>query len=563
MDDDGEQIFRCSVADTGIGIAEDKLETIFSSFCQADASTTRKFGGTGLGLSIVKQLCEHMGGEVSVTSTVGVGSCFSFCVNLEPAEVPRSQLPDIDIKDTKVLIIENNPISGEVLQGQLNCWGAKAELVKDVYIAEKFFFSTTSNSEELPFKILFIDNDVRDALEFAQSLRADQRYKELRLVIMTSIGNIGDATYYRSIGFEAYFTKPVTHGDLYSVLKVLIAGGEVLDRAVPLAQRYYLKELQSGESRSKPLGRRTWREGRRILLVEDNLINQELLISILREYDQSCVVANNGVEALDLLRKSSIDEPFDFVLMDCQMPEMDGYETTKKIRSGVVGDRYSRVPVVALTANTLQRDKEKCLSVGMDAHLSKPINIDQLVQTLKEFLGESDTPLEAPRERAGEMPVSTHPVDGSQDGNLSGDRKDNTEIEQALVVDSANDAVRSELITSDLLNVKRALALMSGQDSLYHRLLGMFIEDCGQWVEQLHRGAAESDFDVVKANAHRIKGTAANLGAMSLSDISKRIESAIKAVDSPSADDISVLMTEFDRIHQSTMDEIAGYRDSV
>ena len=358
---------KMSVTDTGIGIPEDKIATLFDSFSQVDASTTRKYGGTGLGLAIVKKLCELMDGEVQVSSELGKGSVFEIDIGVEISPDAKSVKPAIVLEDKKALIVDASKISTEVLQRQLESWG--------MYVTHVGTSEEALSLMDESFDIAFIDKDIKELSAEALALKCknDNNFSQIKLVIMTSVSDRRDINLYIEHGYDAYFPKPATTSDIFDALHVLA------ENAVTLQNKEGINALQEEHEVYR------WPENVRILLVDDNKVNQLVANGLLEEFDLEADVANNGAEALEALKNAG-DNPYDIVLMDCQMPVMDGYEASTKIKSGEVGEENVKIPIVAMTANAMEGDKEKCFAAGMDDYIAKPINPDILEKKLKKYL---------------------------------------------------------------------------------------------------------------------------------------------------------------------------------
>ena len=388
---------HCSVEDTGIGIPDDKQHALFDSFTQVDTSTTREYGGTGLGLAISKKLCEIMGGGISVSSTLGKGSRFDFNILLNASEHAKLVQPTVDLKGVEMLVVDDNATNREVLSGQLKLWGA---IVQEADGGENALKLMEAQLMKNTFKVAFLDMQMpsMSGATLGQAIRRDKRFNGTRLIMMTSMGSSGDAQYFANLGFDAYFPKPTTTSDLFDSLAVVIAGGEVLEQATPLVTHHYLQSLdhsevdkishtqQEGADNDDAESEKTWPKGTRILLVEDNQINQIVAQGTLEGMGLSADVAANGREALDALKLAPDSSPYNVVLMDCQMPEMDGYEASRQIRNGKAGNQYKELTIIAMTANAMKGDKEKCLLAGMDDYLSKPIDASLLEEKLREWL---------------------------------------------------------------------------------------------------------------------------------------------------------------------------------
>jgi len=379
-------IFTCAIKDSGIGIPLDKQATLFDLFTQVDASTTRHFGGTGLGLSIAKKLCELMDGSISVFSKPGAGSSFEFSVLLQVSVNAIQVLPKKDLSNLRLLVVDDNATNREVMTTQLESWGAQvteAESGEAALALLKAF-----HKQQVPlFDVAFLDMQMpgMDGAQLAQKIKQDSRFSDLKMVMMTSTFNEGgEAEYFSSLGFSAYFSKPVTSADLFDALTVVAVGGEVLNQAQPLVTHNYLQTL------SKQAQPDVQSSLRKILLVEDNLINQEVALSVLEDLGYNKVeVADNGKIAIQMLEENSAD-PFSLVLMDCQMPVLDGYQASEKIRQGAAGDAMVNIPIIAMTANAMKEDKAKCLQAGMSDYLSKPIDPDHLNSKIQHWLHDGE-----------------------------------------------------------------------------------------------------------------------------------------------------------------------------
>ncbi len=395
--------FHCLVTDTGIGIPESKRNNLFESFTQVDASTTREYGGTGLGLAISKKLCELMGGGISVLSTPKSGSSFEFNILLNASKHAQLVKPSVELKGVEMLVVDDNATNREVLSGQLKLWGAHVQEADggDAALAlmEKQLMNNT-------FKVAFLDMQMpnMDGATLGKIIRNDKRFRGTRLIMMTSMGSHGDASYFAKLGFDAYFPKPITTSDLFDSLAVVMTGGKVLGQATPLVTHDYLQSLDSGKSEAyqgsnndtvtmQPMDNEAdgiWPVGTRILMVEDNQINQVVALGILESIGLTADVAANGIEALEALKMAPDNKPYTLILMDCQMPEMDGYEATRQIRSGKAYARNKDIPIVAMTANAMKGDKEQCLLAGMSDYLSKPIDVLLLEEKLHQWLDNSN-----------------------------------------------------------------------------------------------------------------------------------------------------------------------------
>ena len=346
LETDRDAVIRFSVKDTGIGIPADKQEILFQKFTQADASTTRKYGGTGLGLAISKQLVEMMGGEVDVKSEEGHGSEFWFAVRLakQPAQESTEMLLT-DIRGVHTLVVDDNATNREVLVAQLQSWGVRTEDVQDGFAALKALYLAKDAGD--PFQIAILDMQMpgMDGAAVGRAVKADETLKSVQLVLLSSLGQRGEARQMEEVGFSAYLTKPARQSELFDCLSAVLAGTAPARQARPIVTRHTIREMSRGA---------------RILLVEDNTTNQDVALGMLEKLGLRADAVANGTEAVHALETL----PYDLVLMDVQMPEMDGLEATQHIRDPQSMVRNHQVPIIAMTAHAMQGDREKCLKSG-------------------------------------------------------------------------------------------------------------------------------------------------------------------------------------------------------
>ncbi len=369
-------LVRFSIEDTGIGIAPDPLARVFERFTQADASTTRKYGGTGLGLSISKQLVELMGGAVGVSSRVGEGSTFWFDLPLAvDADTPPATSPE-DLIDVRVLIVDDNAVNRRVLREQVHGWKMRHGEVASG--AEALAALHEANQAGDPYRMAILDHQMpeMDGIMLAHAIRADLGLRDLILVLLTSSGLKREAHGAADAGFFAYLTKPVRPALLLDTLITARAQRASKGASSRVVRRNVTTTAVSAESLT-PL---PW-AGARVLIVEDNLVNQKVVIGLLKKLACRFDVAASGAEALVKISELS----YDLVFMDCEMPEMDGYEATRRIRSGEGTGHH--LPIVAMTAHALAGDREKCLDAGMDDYVTKPLHVAALSKALETWAG--------------------------------------------------------------------------------------------------------------------------------------------------------------------------------
>ena len=380
---DRDVTVRFSVTDTGIGIPEDQEHFLFKSFTQADASITRKYGGTGLGLAISKQLAELMGGRMGAESKEGEGSTFWFTLVL--GKQPEDRKPEVvipeDIRGQRILIVDDHATNRLVLRELLRSWDCRFEEAENGEQALERLREALAETD--PFRIALVDMQmpVMDGATLGERIKGDPRLNPTRLVMLTSAGKRGDASRLKAIGFSAYLNKPVKKSHLYDCLVTVlgIPATPSKERATPIITRYGLEEAKKKRVR--------------ILVAEDNVVNQKVALRILQKLGYRADAVADGREAVVALETI----PYDLVLMDVQMPQMDGFEATGVIRDPASRVRNHRIPVIAMTAHAMKGDREKCLEAGMDDYVSKPVTALALNEILEKYLpGETVATVPAP-----------------------------------------------------------------------------------------------------------------------------------------------------------------------
>ncbi len=380
-------VLFAGVSDTGIGIPHSKQNSLFESFSQVDSSTTRLYGGTGLGLAICKQLCELMDGSISVQSELGTGSSFEFTASLKKGTRIMLDVPKIDLHNKYMLVVDDNKTNLLVVSELLESWGAQVTEASGGREA----LSIMNNHPPFDAIILDMQMPFMDGAQLGEQIRQSQMWDKVALIMMTSKSERGEAKRFADMGFAAYLTKPVVPEDLHDALMIAINGGDVLQQADPLITHHHLKTLRSIEADKQPVEDALDEpeySSARLLLVEDNLINQEVALSILQQIGYRADVVENGQLALEAMVKAGNQDHYHAILMDCQMPVMDGYECTRQIRNGKHNIHDANVPIIAMTANALKGDKEKCLDCGMSDYLAKPIDMLALKEKLRHWLGD-------------------------------------------------------------------------------------------------------------------------------------------------------------------------------
>ena len=374
-----------AVTDTGIGIVPEAQTRLFKPFSQADTSTTRKFGGTGLGLAICKQLVEQMGGQIAVASVLGQGSTFRFMVELTPQPARAPTIPPREpLHGRRLCIVDDNATNRRILEQHALHWGLQSASAADGYEALALMRDAAARSE--PFGVAIIDCQMprMDGFELGQAIRADPLLAPTRLVLLTSIGLRGQSEKAKRAGINANLPKPVHRSHLYECLSRIVERPAISADAMDsdftspkegVVTRHGIKEATGASSA-------------RILMAEDNSVNQKVAVCMLEKLGYRVDVVANGLEAVEAIARIR----YALVLMDCQMPELDGWEATARIRKREKEHGSERLPIIAVTANAMSGDREKCLNAGMDDYLAKPVKLDQLKALLVRWIPVRSTP---------------------------------------------------------------------------------------------------------------------------------------------------------------------------
>ncbi len=478
---DIDTVVRFAVRDTGIGISQEQQKKLFQKFSQADASTTRRHGGTGLGLAISKQLVELMDGEIGVTSEPGTGSEFWFTVRLGKQTQPeRLSTSEADLRGVRALVVDDNETNREVLLAHLKSWGVRAQATPDGPTALEAMMRAEQSGD--PFRAALLDMQMpgMDGADLAQAIQANDRLRETRLMLLTSLDQLADADSPQSLGFSACLTKPVRQTELFLCLSAMLADSPASASESVLFTPAAVIALR--------------RRGSRILLAEDNPVNQEVALGVLRKLGIRVDAVANGFEALEALKT----QPYDLVLMDMQMPKMDGLEATRIIRQSSSGVLNHEIPVIAMTANAMRGDRERCIEAGMNGYVSKPVSPQALVEALNSWLPKEVNKIAAV---ADDLPATD------------------------TAIASAAQTQRP------LFDRAGMLARLMGDKEIATIVLGRFLEAMPGQFESLRTSLQSGDAAAAEIQAHSIKGAAANVGGERLQSVAFAVEEAAREGD--------------------------------
>lgn len=481
---------RFSVMDTGIGINANKQSLIFNPFFQADYSTTRKHGGTGLGLSIASQLVRMMGGKIEIESPLvssrhtkppsgaGPGSAFHFTLTLAMSRHSKQErfvsAAIRHLHGLSILVVDDHETTLHVLDDMLKSWGMKPVLAQSGRQALSFLSRMKGHSLPFPFALIDAEMPETGGFEVAGWIHEAPEFKETKVMMMHALGEPNDLTRFGKLGIFENLVKPVKHSALLKALATRLNKG---DTGFPEQSPAELKPESGKEVR--------------ILLVEDNPVNQKVVAGILKKKKHTLVTVYNGKEALEVLEKKS----FDIVLMDIQLPEMDGFEATKRIRENEE-KTGGHLPVIALTAHAMKGDRERCVEAGMDGYLTKPLKPENLYEILDQWASNKDVPLHGFASPAGPHP----PVDAREQ-------------------------------KPEAVNWASGLKHVGGDENLLKQVFKVFMEDAPLRMERMKEALRAKEAKTIECECHTLKGGAITVGADSLSEAAYQLELAAKEPD--------------------------------
>jgi len=484
---------RFAISDTGIGIPPEKQGSVFQAFEQADQSTTRVYGGTGLGLAIVSRLVDLMGGEISVDSQVGRGSTFHFSIRLRraaAAEHTALSVPD-DWKDLRALVVDDNATNRKIYVEILKSWGVTASAVESGAAALDILQEVASRGAAFDFLLLDAQMPGMDGLETAAEVKLDTRFNRMGVLLLSSSGRVVQPEQFESLGLDACLVKPVKRSELFNAM--LEAHGRRHAGVAPA-----LRSTGRGESAvdempaCRPL---------LILLAEDNPVNQRVARGILEKRGHQVVVVSNGREAVE----AATLQQFDLVLMDVQMPELDGLAATAEIRrQETLSGQYT--PIVAMTAHAMASDEARCLEAGMDGYISKPVDVRKLLATIHRLA----------------RPADANPTD------------------EGATAPSWN----AQAAPREIFDIESVLARVEGDEDLLQELIALFQESAPLLIDEIESGVRGSDAPTVERAAHALKGALQSIGASSGAKAAAALEAAGRSADLTEAKHLLAALSE-------------------
>jgi PAS domain S-box-containing protein len=518
---DTHVLVHLGVQDTGIGIPPERLAAVFDRFTQADGSTTRKYGGTGLGLTICKQLVEAMGGKIGVESTPGIGSTFWFEINF--AKQPTTKrgtgplsLGPANLLEARVLVVDDNQINRVVLKKNVEALGSRVDAVTSG--AKGLEILRNAHRAGDPYHVVLLDMQMpgMDGEQTARAIKSDPAVKDVKILILTSMGQRGDAVRLEALGCSGYLLKPVKQQLLFDAVIAVL--GQKEERSTSLVTRHSIAE-------EKKLGLR-------LLLAEDNPINQKLAVVLLQKAGYSVDAVENGAQALYNVQAN----PYSAILMDVQMPEMDGLEATRKIRELEEGTGQ-HIPIIAMTAHAMQGDRERCLEAGMDDYVSKPLEPKVLFNVLDRW---AQAGSEVVEEEVQDYSSSEDVFSADLDDGLFGESMPSTEPE-AEIDDPVALVVSYEQVVP--VNFDTALDRFDGDQGFMMEMFKEYKDHLPGRLEEIHATLRDGDASRLARLAHNLKGISLNFSAEPVADLALKLEEIGKSENLTGA---SVLIDQLD-----------------
>jgi CheY-like chemotaxis protein/HPt (histidine-containing phosphotransfer) domain-containing protein len=521
--------FQCDVQDTGAGIEPEMQLEMFEAFTQADDSSTRRHSGLGMGLAIAKQLISMMGGEITFRSRLGEGTRFTFSFTMDRVtDAGSEKAAHSSVRGARVLVVDDNETNRTILFHQLSNWGIEADTVASGKAALSLMREVKGTSQEHDILILDLHMPEMDGIELARAIKADPGLANKRALMLTSAILDLDSHELAALGIEKYVSKPARQSVLYNSLVSLMS-----------------RNIRGVESGAEVLSVSSATINASVLLVEDNIVNQDVALNMLEHFSCKAELAENGKQAIEMCEAKA----YDIILMDCQMPETDGFEATRAIKAE--GGRNASTPVIALTANAMEGDRERCYESGMDDYLSKPVKQADLLAILEKWYHPATEVVnsglaEVLKEKFDAQSHSQTPalqgIDlASVDVNVGG---------EPVIEDAVADVVEPDVVKVSagvVLNQKPIDTIRGlqrpGKDCLLAKVIGVYFDRTPEMIEEMQAAVRKSDVSAVKAGAHSLKSSSAYLGADGLSQKCKNIELAAGENDMPA---IAVLVNEIE-----------------
>jgi two-component system sensor histidine kinase/response regulator len=496
-----ELTIRFTVSDTGIGIPQEKQESIFSAFNQADSSTTRKYGGTGLGLTISARLASLMGGRIWLESEIGQGSRFYFTVRMKALEKPLESsilaAPE-SLRGARILVVDDNQTNRRILLETLKAWSVQTTCVADGMQALAKLASSLDAQNR--YQLVMTDTDMPelDGFGLVTRIRNISEMTSMPVLMLSSGARREDADRCRQLGIGSVLSKPVRRKELLSAIVALLGGQATPQSAAKVLARGFTSRCR----------------GVHILLAEDNRVNQAVATRLLTKLGCTLVIANNGHEALDLLKR----HPFDLVLMDVQMPEMDGLSATKQIRE-YEKSTHEHIPIIAMTAHVMKDDRTRCLVAGMDGYVTKPISSEEVEAAILAALDETPE----------------------------------TEKDTSLVRSKEKMSEAREV----RWNIAKTLEQVGGDEALLQEVLDIFLDEAPKHLAALRLGVAQGIAKTVETSAHTLKGELGYMGLPEILETAAEIESMGRCNNIPGA---AGLLSQFEADLIALLTAIRGAR---
>jgi signal transduction histidine kinase/CheY-like chemotaxis protein/HPt (histidine-containing phosphotransfer) domain-containing protein len=485
---------KITVTDTGVGIPVDKQGVIFEKFTQADTSTTRQFGGTGLGLTICRLLATQMGGTIGLSSQPGLGSSFWFTLNLPiNANPPASKVLDTSIlAGVRVMVVDDIAVNRTLLEEQLQHLGMQCTTHDSALTA----FQTLQQAQRqgTPYHMVLTDFRMprMDGTELAQAMRRDAGLAKVPVIMLSSANDLNNLRRFREAGVQAHIEKPVHYHNMVETLCAVWRAalkGEALEIGAAV--------IAPDDDDAPPLENQPL-QGKQVLLVEDNRVNQEFALECLTSLGALVTIANDGREALDFMQNQPI---YDAVLLDCQMPVMDGYETAGRLRDMRLRGEMPSIPIVALTANAMKGDREKCLAAGMDDVLFKPVRKHDLARTLQHWIGNGNQ-------------HETCPLPGQEP---------------------------SETASMPALDTTALASLHAMMGERLAKMLQYYLDDGEAYVRNIRDAVTRADYAALVRPAHSLKSSSRQIGAMAFGELAAQLEHAARAPEQSNAVDEALI----------------------